>query len=690
MTLRRKLAVTTIAASVAMSAFAGIPLSSKGLSEKLGFDGVAYAATYSDFITEANAIYANLDAAGIVALNNLRKEIKAALEVDATILNPLVTKLDGAIQADVNILIGKLLSVEVDADWKTKYEALRDEYSPILSAKYPDLTVDALASVLLNMEASVASIVANIVLEDLLDTAAIKLQLKNAANTAINANSIVATFATNVGITSTDLAAVFSSIQDSEEVKFETALAAFNALNKAYKAAHPPVVDGSTGSGSGVVAPPANIELPAEVKALEAKFEALKEQLASATDEEKAELVAKAVEEAQAVVDKLSNIEATVTLEDGKATVQLDENKTLSAIAGIAAAVAALKDATGEEITKLKITIDLGEVAQDEVAVNLSAKVVEEAIKANLEAVALVIDDLEIELPVGGQFNKAVDFTVTRSEPSDEELGGQTPASSVYNFGVAIGGQPATMFNKPVLIKLPIEGNDDLDTDLLTLAKIIEGKLQYFGGKYSNGQFSEARDSFSSYVVVENKVAFGDTADVEAWAGRAIEVIAAKGAINGKAEGVFDPSANVTRAEFAKMLVHALDLDNQTATEKFADVNTGDWFTPYVAAASQAGIINGRSATKFDPHAKITRAEMATMVTRALKTVHGVSDAADLDVALAAFSDAGSIAESLKAGVAFAADNGIVVGDEGKFAPNANATRAQAAVIIYRAFNFEA
>ncbi|MFX9665170.1 S-layer homology domain-containing protein, partial [Acinetobacter baumannii] len=67
----------------------------------------------------------------------------------------------------------------------------------------------------------------------------------------------------------------------------------------------------------------------------------------------------------------------------------------------------------------------------------------------------------------------------------------------------------------------------------------------------------------------------------------------------------------------------------------------------------------------------------------------GAADIEDVEKALQAFADAEQINETLKQGVAFAAEHSIVVGNGGMFAPNASATRAQAAVIIYRAFNFE-
>src|SRR5690606_32502953 len=131
----------------------------------------------------------------------------------------------------------------------------------------------------------------------------------------------------------------------------------------------------------------------------------------------------------------------------------------------------------------------------------------------------------------------------------------------------------------------------------------------------------------------------------------------------------------------------AFDLGDATAKENFTDVNASDWFASYVAAAAKAGIINGRSDSEFAPNEAVTRAEMATMAARALKLAKGYRDA-DITVSLKAFNDSGDINESLKAGVALAANKGIIIGEaEGQFNPNGNSTRAQAAVVLYRLIN---
>ncbi|RIX45882.1 S-layer homology domain-containing protein [Paenibacillus nanensis] len=697
MKLSKKLAVTTIAASVAMSAFAGIPLSNKGLAEKLGFDGVAYAAAASFPNSTVTAKVTQLRDALIatdgidevralrVAINNLSNAQKEA------IANPIVEKFMKDIPAgDQPAKIAVLKNLFVDAmgiaydPSLTELEALRLAYTDELNeyaaaAGVTNLTVDDIANYFLQAQGKVMEILRSKTLLELkqllTDEAGFNSLLEDVL--ASTSGGKVEDIFLYYGVTTEDVAATLSALKTevNDNNKFEDAAL---ALYTAYVYATTPPAGGGGGGGVVVTSP------SVEVAELQKKLSALKDKLANATDEEKAKLIAEAVKETQAVVDKLSNLANTVSIVNGKATLVLDENRALAAIEGIGNALKALKEISGEGLGKVKVTINLGNVTVGEVAIGLSDKIVKQAIASGLSAVSLKVGDLTVDLPVGGTFSAAIDFAIKKSDATEETTGELKAASQVYDFNLSIGGQATTSFDQPIVIQIPLGNTEGLDTELLSVAKIVDGKLEFHGGRVEGNSIIESRDTFSSYVVVENKVSFDDVASVEAWAGRAIEVAAAKGAINGKAEGVFDPSAKVTRAEFAKMLIRALDLENGSAKEGFADVNASDWFAPYVAAAAQQGIINGRSATKFDPSANITRAEMATMIARALQA-KGFEEVADVEGALEIFSDAGSISDALKAGVAFAASNGIVQGNNGKFAPNDNATRAQAAVIIYNA-----
>lgn len=711
MTLRKKLAVSTIAASVAMSAFAGIPLSNKGLAEKLGVSEVAYASTTtanSVLIDRAKAIYNALEkTGGLDEVEALRNAINILTNAQKElIVKPIVDKFIPANDVNAATKKAQLKDLILDAvslsysPSAAGVEALRLEHGAFVqtfatAAGVADLTVDNFANYFFDIQDEVVKQLKSKNLSELLallsDANSVN-ELMEASINALPENDIEKVFI-HYKVTTEDVVNAVSAVKAAvnDDSKFnKAALALYAAYVELTK---PPVTPTPTptpnpGPGSGPIEPP--IELPKAVNEYVGKLDAVKDAIAKATGEEKTKLIEAAVKEAQTLVNTLTTISNTVTNENGKAVLQLDESKTVSAIAGIAAIIEGLQSAApGAKLPEVKLTINLGNVTQNDTVIDLSKTIVEQAVKAKLSAVTLVVGDLTVELPIGGAFSSAINFTISKSDAKAEVIGNSLKAASkVYDFNLSIGGVATTKFDQPILISIPLGDTTGLDTELLSVAKIVNGKLIFQGGRIKNGHIVEPRDTFSSYVVVENKVSFSDIASVEAWAGREIQVVAAKGAIEGKATGTFAPQDKVTRAEFAKMLIRAFDLDNGSATESFDDVKASDWHAPYVAAAANLKIINGRSASKFDPNATITRAEMATMIARALKVSQGAADVADADAALKGFADAGKISASLKAGVAFAAGNGIVKGNAGKFLPNNNASRAEAAVIIYRAINF--
>ncbi|SFF19418.1 S-layer homology domain-containing protein [Paenibacillus algorifonticola] len=190
-------------------------------------------------------------------------------------------------------------------------------------------------------------------------------------------------------------------------------------------------------------------------------------------------------------------------------------------------------------------------------------------------------------------------------------------------------------------------------------------------------------------AVIEDQasISFEDLGSVYAWAGKEIEAIAAKGIIEGVENSRFDPNKMVTRAEFAKMLFRSLDLKNASSASTFKDVPITQWYAPYVGAAVQNGLVQGRSGNRFEPEATITHAEMATMIARAAKLSKGLEEPSDVKAALADLEDAGNLHPSLKTGVAFAAANSLLPLEKGSFPVNANTTRAEAAVMLYRLIN---
>ncbi len=195
-------------------------------------------------------------------------------------------------------------------------------------------------------------------------------------------------------------------------------------------------------------------------------------------------------------------------------------------------------------------------------------------------------------------------------------------------------------------------------------------------------------DHFSKYTVMAFTSRFTDI--TSHWAKADIEVMAAKGIVGGMTATTFAPEALVTRAQFATYLVRALGLSmDPTKPLPFTDVPAGHLHYKDIAAAYQAGIVAGTSATTFGPETNITREQIAAMIVRALAKAGKQDDFDSTKTAelLAKFSDASQIESYFRAETAKAGYLGIVAGRTATtFAPKANATRAEAIVMVARMY----
>lgn len=172
---------------------------------------------------------------------------------------------------------------------------------------------------------------------------------------------------------------------------------------------------------------------------------------------------------------------------------------------------------------------------------------------------------------------------------------------------------------------------------------------------------------------------FVDVAD-DFWAAKDIYTLKDAGIIGGKSATEFDPEGDVTRAEFAKMVVGLFGYKATSDAVNFEDCKAEDWFTPYVAAGVEAGVIKGVSDTEFAPNATITREDACTILGCALNKVAQSNELK--------FTDADKVAEYAAPYVALLSELGYVNGyEDGSFAPTNNITRAEAAKIIAGIYN---
>ena len=155
--------------------------------------------------------------------------------------------------------------------------------------------------------------------------------------------------------------------------------------------------------------------------------------------------------------------------------------------------------------------------------------------------------------------------------------------------------------------------------------------------------------------------------------------------LNGYDDGDFRPNNNITREEFVKIIVSAFGFDGEQSGCDFGDMPDRHWAYEYICTAKARGLINGISGSMFGTGQNITRQDMAVIIYNALNAVGISSDKPDSDI----FSDESTVAEYAKAAVHSLKAADIISGyDDGSFRPENNATRAEAAQMIYNVLKY--
>jgi hypothetical protein len=175
-------------------------------------------------------------------------------------------------------------------------------------------------------------------------------------------------------------------------------------------------------------------------------------------------------------------------------------------------------------------------------------------------------------------------------------------------------------------------------------------------------------------------------ADISGHANQAaIEALAARGIISGKAENRFAPDATITRAEFASIITSGLGLPERP-TPAFDDVPASAWFFPAVGSARYYGIVSGSSPKTFNPNGIVTRQESAVMITKAAKLcgIDADIDEASVRDTLAQFGDYRAAADWAKPSLAFCYVNDIWDDSELDINPSAPIKRCEMAEMLYR------
>ena len=172
------------------------------------------------------------------------------------------------------------------------------------------------------------------------------------------------------------------------------------------------------------------------------------------------------------------------------------------------------------------------------------------------------------------------------------------------------------------------------------------------------------------------------------WAHNTINTMVTRGYILGYPDGSFKPEKEMTREEFAVLLVRCMGITPTRANiSSFIDIPDEHWSIDYVEAVKEYlpgySAENGRFS--FLGTKSITREDVTAALVKAQNGVNAKQ--ADINLLEDNFKDYSSIVNDLRPFIAIALKNKLISGfPDGTFRPKDPLTRSQAATLLYRAF----
>ncbi|WP_141505659.1 S-layer homology domain-containing protein, partial [Paenibacillus luteus] len=204
----------------------------------------------------------------------------------------------------------------------------------------------------------------------------------------------------------------------------------------------------------------------------------------------------------------------------------------------------------------------------------------------------------------------------------------------------------------------------------------------------SDGNYYAKVNSFtnSTYSIIWNPIEFKDVA--QHWAKNAVNDMGSRMVISGVGNELYKPDQDITRAEFAAVIVRGLGLKLENGTGPFKDVLTTDWYSSAVQTAYTYKLINGFEDGNFHPADKITREQAMTIISKAMKltglevNVGGLQTSGEL---LSRFTDASSVSEWAESSIIDSLQAEIITGRSStQLAPKAYISRAEVATLVQK------
>lgn len=294
--------------------------------------------------------------------------------------------------------------------------------------------------------------------------------------------------------------------------------------------------------------------------------------------------------------------------------------------------------------------------------------------------------EVTLEIPAGALSGTTeVEVTIEKVSSTPAVPGGFSVLGSVFEF--TVDGNAGYNFNTSVSLTFTFDPDALAEGETPAVYYYDETTAQWvnLGGVISGNTITVTVDHFTKFAVLAKEAASpadqpsaGPFSDVPAdyWASGVIYELSGLGYISGYPDGSFKPGNRISRAEFATVLVKAFQLP--AASGEVFDDTANHWARDYIGAAYAAGIVSGYSESSFGPDDPITREQMAVMIAKAAE----IEEATET----VTFTDSDEVSAWARGALAAVAQGGIMQGyPDGTFAPQSEATRAEAVAVISNA-----
>ena len=205
----------------------------------------------------------------------------------------------------------------------------------------------------------------------------------------------------------------------------------------------------------------------------------------------------------------------------------------------------------------------------------------------------------------------------------------------------------------------------------------------------ADGKTEFVFDNASEYAIVVDDIShapwsnpFTDVQD-SSWFYPDVAFVHQNGLFAGTSATTFAPQTSMTRGMVVTVLGRLAGVGvADYSGASFDDVNTAQYYAPYVKWAAEMGIVNGVGDNKFAPDANISRQDLAVILNNYADKL-GIKMKQTLQVVM--FADSDLIADYATDAVGNMVRAGVINGNpDGMFAPKANATRAEVAAMLHR------